>query len=228
MEKHHYTVFLPPDKSWTIRMGVLDLLNKKPDTLRLLEKAPNLPTDLTALVRASKDWVEPRRPIHVGESGTLYRFLLFASWKLGTERTFVVERSLRHRKITLDPAIVTWSIKDLLKLDNETSQWASAAVLWDKDPEPVADPPPKLTLTYEAVRHWRARREKGECWDIRLDATIQKQMEALLKGLEERRMSLTPHHSEDYCFARAFNLVSPGEGIMLWPSLQSHESNRIM
>jgi D-serine dehydratase len=66
--------FIPLDKSWIIRMGVLDLINKYPDALDFLEGQKNLSDDLVVLKRICRDWAD-KENIDVGESGTLYRFL---------------------------------------------------------------------------------------------------------------------------------------------------------
>ncbi|MBW2965828.1 hypothetical protein KY342_01850, partial [Candidatus Woesearchaeota archaeon] len=81
----HYLVekgFIPLDKSWIIRMGILDLLDKNEYTIKFLkERFDESSDDLKALYNSSIDWRECKL-IRIGESGTLYRFLRFASWKL--------------------------------------------------------------------------------------------------------------------------------------------------
>ena len=46
----------------------------------------------------------------------------------------------------------------------------------------------------------------------------------MLGGSEVR---FIPEQPDDYCFARAFNLVTPEEGEHRWPMLRGHESDRI-
>src|SRR3989344_406940 len=122
------TKFIPLDKSWIIRMGVLDVLNDRPESISFLKSQKELSEDLKALYQAALEW-PLKNKIHVGESGTLFRFLQFASWKYKLDKTFVKEGTLLNRKICDNPNIVNFSLKELLKLDNNTSQWASAAVL---------------------------------------------------------------------------------------------------
>ncbi len=50
--------------------------------------------------RASLQWIS-NEPIEVGESGTLYRFLKFASWKWSQKREFILNGTLKERKPTL-------------------------------------------------------------------------------------------------------------------------------
>ena len=217
---------IPLDKSWIIRMGVLDLVNNYTDIDDFLaDHEDELGTDLIALKRSLGDW-RAGRPIRVGESGTLYRFLRFSSWALGRDDRFVCEGTLKDRAITNEPSVVTWPLKDLLTLDNGTSQWASAAVLTGNDEE-VADPPPKLALTYEAKAHWMQRRTEGRRWEPRYDRTIQRQYETFCGFLRGHTPDFQPGHSEDYCFARAFNYITPEEGERRWPSLRGHETDRI-
>jgi hypothetical protein len=45
--------------------------------------------------------------------------------------------------------------------------------------------------------------------------------------LDEGIVDFTPRHQDDYCFARAFNLIDKTEGERRWPELRSHESDRL-
>lgn len=219
--------FIPLDKSWTIRMGVLDLLNGYDDTIRFLKAQNELNQDSHALLNASQDWRSGKIEVHVGESGTLYRFLQFASWKLELGKRFVLEGTLRARGITRDHNIVKLGINDLLKLDNGTSQWASAAVLLGEKGTPVRMPP-KLQLSYEAVKHWNERRKAGKIWKTRVDENIRGQARAFLDIKETGKTIWRPMDSEDYCFGRAFDMIDAKKGEVLWPQLHGHESDRIM
>lgn len=217
--------YIPLDKSWIIRMGVLDLVNGYDDTINFLyERYEELGDDLKALYHASLQW--KKGVVDVGESGTLYRFLKFASWKLGKDVEFILRGSLKHRKICDDPSIINWSLRDLLTLDNGTSQWASASVLMG-NPERISNPPFKLRLTFNAVEHWKNRRQKNKRWKEKHDRTILNQALAYSEWLKKGRMDFKPEQAEDYCFSRAFGLITPEEGKKLWPSLEGHESDRI-
>ena len=59
--------YIPLDKSWIIRMGILDLINSYPDTLNFLKKQEKLSDDLQALLQALIDW-NSKKEINVGES----------------------------------------------------------------------------------------------------------------------------------------------------------------
>jgi hypothetical protein len=114
--------FIPLDKSWIMRMGVLDLLHGHgEDTTKFLDSQQDLGDDLRVLRTAICTW-NTNEPVDVGESGTLYRFLQFAAWKQRKEKIFIKRGSLRDRKICDDPNIVNYSLDDLLLLDNGTSQ----------------------------------------------------------------------------------------------------------
>lgn len=217
---------IPLDKSWITRMGILDLVNGYSDINVFLENQNNLGDDLTALKKVCYDW-KRSTTIDVGESGTLYRFLRFASWKLKLNKKFTIHKTLRDRNITDNPNIMDCSLRELLKLDNETSQWASASVLLGNK-ERTPNPPYKLVLTYEAVAHWEQRRAKGLSWEPRYDKTILNQALTFLKLLHNKDVSFVPKQAEDYCFARAFDFIGVEQGELLWPSLKGHESNRIV
>ncbi len=217
--------YIPLDKSWMIRVGVLDIINGYNDITEFLAKQKNLSNDLWALYHTAKDWGS-NKPIDVGESATLYRFLKFALWKLKKNKQFIVRGSLKDRKICDNPEIINWNLEKLLTLDNKTSQWASASVLLGNE-EGVRNPPYKLQLTYEAIAHWKERRSQGLCWIPRQDKTIFGQAIAYIELLKKGKTNFVPKHSEDYCFARAFNLITKEEGKRKWPSLYGHESKRI-
>lgn len=218
--------YIPLDKSWMIRMGVLDLLNGYKDSIEYLKQHyDELSEDLKSLYQASVQW-RSGEPLDVGESGTLYRFLRFASWKSGQKRNFVLSRSLRQRRICDDPKIINWSLEQLLTLDNGTSQWASASILMG-NPERISNPPYKLQVTYDAVEHWNNARQNKKRWEPRYDETMMAQASAYIKWVREGKMDFIPQQAEDYCFARAFDIITAEEGEKRWPSLRSHESNRI-
>lgn len=217
--------FVPLDKSWIIRMGVLDLIHDYNDIVLFLNTQDTLSDDLLALKRACGLW-DTDNPIEVGESGTLYRFLQFASWKLNLNKRFVTEGTLRERKIGQDCSLVNLTQRELLELPGEpTSQWASASVLLG-DEERLTGAPYKLRVTYEAVDHWRSQRDGGNTWKSREDPTILVQAETFVKLFRGERSDFVPLQAEDYCFARAFGYVSREEGARNWPTLSGHESNR--
>src|ERR1035437_565832 len=217
--------YIPLDKSWIIRMGILDIVHGKDDIINFLSTQKNLSDDLLALKRAAETW-SGNSPIDVGESGTLYRLLKFASWKRRLNKQFIISGTLKNRTITDNPNIVDLPISELLKLDNHTSQWATASILLG-NPEKIAVQPYKLKLSYEAVEHWKQAREKGKSWLPRYDATIILQAETFLDLLKNKKPIFLPEQSEDYCFAYAFGYITAEEGEARWPSLRGHESDRI-
>jgi len=219
--------YIPLDKSWIIRMGVLDLINEYSDCIEYLKQhSEDLGTDLRSLYHASIQW-NSGASIDVGESGTLYRFLKFASWKLENNKKFLLQGTLNTRTICDNSKIINLPLEQLLTLDNSTSQWASASVIMG-NLEPVDNPPYKLQVTYDAVKHWKEVRKKGNVWIPKYDKTILAQSFAYLQWLKTGKMNFIPKHSEDYCFARAFNIMTEEEGKNLWPSLRGHESDRIV
>ena len=213
---------IPLDKSWTIRHGVLDLLaGQGQRSSAVLDRVSPLPDDLVALRRILIAW--PRRaPLEVGESGTLYRFLRFASWARGDEVQFILSGTLSARAICADPEIVSWPLTRLLTLDGGTSQWASAALLMRGAETLPAGAPYKLKLTAEAL----VARAADGAWSPREDETLRRQY-AALPGLLAGERSFTPLHSEDYALARAFDIISAAEGERRWPQLRGHETDRL-
>ena len=104
--------YIPLDKSWMIRIGFLDLINRYDDSIKYLKKQYNeLSDDLKSLYNASIAW-RGNKEINVGESGTLYRFLKFASWKLNLNKKFILKGTLKTRKICDDPKIINYPLKE--------------------------------------------------------------------------------------------------------------------
>ncbi len=218
--------YIPLDKSWMIRMGVLDLINEDKESINYLKQhQKELSEDLNSLYQALIQW-DSKNPINVGESGTLYRFLKFISWKLGLNKKFILQGTLKNRKICDNPKIIGWPLKQLLDLDNRTSQWASASVLIGNQ-EKIQNPPYKLQVTYDAIKHWKTAKEKKEAWKPQFDKTILAQASAYLQWLKGGKMDFVPYQAEDYCFARTFGIITAKEGEIRWPSLKGHESDRI-
>jgi hypothetical protein len=210
-------------------MGVLDILHDKKDINNFLSQRTDLGDDLLALKRASEVW-NTDEPVDVGESGTLYRILQFASWKSGLNKKFITHGTLTERiqrgAITQDPSIVNLSLEELGKLDNGTTQWVTAALLAGSN-ERLDNLEYHIAMTYEAVDHWREQTQQGKNWEPRYDKTIQTQAETFLQILKGEKPEFTAQQAEDYCFARAFGYITKDEGEKKWPKLHGHETDRL-
>jgi hypothetical protein len=219
--------FIPWDKSLLMRFGLLDLMHGREQIGNFLGEQEVIGDDLTAVEMTSEAWAE-EGPVFALESGTWYRFLRFQQWQEGREREIVTTGTLQQRRVCNDPGIISWPQASLLRLDQGTSQWASAAALTG-DPERIARPPFKLALTYEAIDHWRERVQSQQDWLPRRDDTIARQAlayQALLGS--ETRPVFEPLQAEDYCFAVTFDYLTPEEGRQHWPGLRGHEGNRTL
>lgn len=201
-------------------MAMLDLFRLKKSVSPKLY-GHKISADLIALNIGVNDWLNDKHSIFVGESGTLYRFFQFAIWKYNLDKSLCCRGTLLNREITKDKNIVNLSQEELLKLDNGTSQWASAAALFG-DIHRVDDPPNKLALTYDVLDGWT------ENWKPVMDETIYNQAIYFYNVMGGIEMYWKPSQSEDFCFAYAFNKITKEEGLKRWPALQSHESNRIV
>lgn len=218
---------IPLDKAWMIRMGILDLINGHKDILEVLNKEEDLGEDLQALKRISKVW-DSDEPFDVGESGTIYKYLRFYLWKNKIEREIVKRGTLVNRKIADDPEIVNLPIADLLKLDGGTSQWASASVLYGNTEKFEGDLF-YLNKTYDAVKHWKEKRDIGKVWEAKKDPTLNSQVKMFLELLETGKTEIPNESITDcdlYCFFRTFNLMTKEEGEKRWPHIANHETNR--
>lgn len=203
--------FIPIDKSRAIKCGLKDLERGVSSTVDQI-RDHELGDDLRALVRVTDEWFMQSNTFHVGESGTLLRGLWWLCQTRGIDAEFVREGTLRNRNITLDPSIIDLDIPDLLKLDGGTSQYASMAILFGRDPG-RHHLPDKTWDTLDLVD------EDFSC-PILADANIVRHATACLTG------EFTPVHSEDACLAIAMGLMTPAEAKERWPQIVNHESNR--
>lgn len=232
--------YIPYDKSWIIRMGILDLKNGSDNCIKFLKRNyDDLGEDLKDLYWASLAWIAGEKRMPEIESGTLYRFLRMRDWSEGLDKEFILKGTLKERMekgmICDNPDIINWSPLELLTLDGGTSQWASASYLLgltEKLDDSIIKTKeidvkhPKLLVNYDAVEHWN---EKNGLWEVRYDETILTQATAYLDWLRTGEMIFNPKQSEDYCFARGFGIIKHGEIELYrqkWPSLEGHESNR--
>lgn len=215
---------IPLDKSWVIRMCVQELLyGDRLRALRQLDSQVDLADDLVALREILRQW-HTAPLIDVGESGTLLRIFTFINWEQQLGKKITMHGTLPHRPINNDSSVVGWTQRQLLTLGNNTSQWATAAVLCGNK-ERLADPPFKLAVTYDAWQAWHASPEPEL---LHYDETIRAQADAFRLLQRTGKLQFTPRQAEDFPFAYVFDVMSPEQGQDRWPSLVGHESNRIV
>lgn len=225
---------MPYDKSVVIRYLMLDLSlsNRNGTDLFLKETAgTSLSPDIQAAINATLSW-HNSKVIHVGESGTLLRFLKYYDWYTRSNKEFVLSGTLQHRTISNDrEKILKMPLKKLLTLDNQTSQWASAAYLFrPTKPNLPSNAPFKLLVTKRAYDDYTNEIFKYNRWVAPVDSTIYYQAMAALNASVSNTTVVCCYarHSEDYCFARVFNRATVEEGRTRFPSLVNHESNRLV
>lgn len=221
--------YIPLDKSWIIRMGVLDILSGNKDRVKnFLDKQKDLGGDLLALNRVVETW-DTDESVDVGESATLFRILQFASWKFNLNKKFITRGTLTERvkNMTEGPEIVKMNLNELLNLPKKTSQWATAAVLCG-DMERIPNPSYHLEMAFDAVDYWNIQKKQGKPWEARPDETIQGQAEVFLEMMKDKKAPFVPRQVEDYCFAYTFGCMTREEGKAKWPSIPGHESNRLV
>lgn len=213
--------FIPIDKSHCIRMTLIDLFKYGKNSTHKFNKGI-ICDDLMSLNVTVRNWTSTptNNVVYVGESGTLYRLTQFYAWKNSLPKYFIKAGTLHYRNINSNPSIINLPQSELLKLDNGTSQWASAAVLAG-DAERLPNPPNKLRLTYNCIDNHH------DSWQPVLDETIHRQARYFVSLIEKTNSEFVPNHSEDFCFAYAFGKITGDEGLKRWPALLSHESNRI-
>ena len=229
--------YIPLDKSYIIRMVVLDMThNKAADSIAFIKKhgLDVCGEDIYSAYETACAW-NTGGPIPVGKAGTLLRLSRFASWYHKTPKVFIMDPELENRHPCNDPSIVDWPIERLKNVPGDpTGQWVSAALLI-RGPEPVRNPDPKQRLTNESREHWYSRRVKGSkglMWEPRYDPTILRQAVAFLELLYTGQTEWTGTHSEDFGPAKAFERISGKQYITVeqetvWkPKLEKQESDR--
>lgn len=236
-----YLSNLPDDKSWDIKLGLLDLSIGSYATLLRLEdqvrRGVLLSDDQVALGRASQDYFDGK-PIRVGESGTLFRSMRALCWTNGQmDREFIIEGTLSTREVCNDPEIITWDNEALLTLDNGTSQWASALFLLRPYTQTnridfmSPETPYKLRVAGDAKLHWlMALLEHRPC-QSRKDSTLIKQAASYVDWVANganAAFNFYPEQAEDAPLAIAFEIITPTEAGERWPALAEHESNRLV
>ncbi|MBS3142951.1 hypothetical protein J4464_06200 [Candidatus Woesearchaeota archaeon] len=219
--------YIPWDKSDAIRKAVLDIAMGNPPNPFF--QTPNLGDDLQATYRCALAWPN-NEPLHVGESATLLRNLRYLTYLEERPREFVLSGSLRTRKVSDNPAMIHESLDDLMLRDGGTQQWAAAALLLEY-PKRIHEHIPdeiKVYASKEAFEHWILQIARGALWTPKKDATIAAQARAFYVARHGDAVRFTPTHSEDYCFARAFDLITAEEGQSRWGNkLANHETDRI-
>lgn len=215
---------IPISKYWSTRLCLLDIINNTRCFIPLIENRKDVGDDLRVAIEISKEW-QTKNEHNVGEAGALFRLLQFASWKLKLNKKFIKEKTLKDRKICDNPKIINWPLTKLLKLDNNTPQWASASILMGSIEEIPDDF--FLNLSKEALTHYNKIRDEGSFCELRYDETILLQAESFIDLLRNGHTDFIPKQQDDYCFARAFNLITEKEGEKRWPELKGHESNRL-
>ncbi len=121
----------------------------------------------------------------------------------------------RLKKMPIPDNLTKLSLKELLDLG--TSQYASAALLMGR--QPIKNLHPKCKLTIKARKVYFKNNGK---WVPKYDEVIIGQLKNFLYGTKIKNPI-----AEDYCYLRAFNLMTFEEGKRRWPELVKHESNRL-
>jgi hypothetical protein len=223
--------FIPLDKSWLIRMGILDLTRGfgSRDLLNFLNSCENLGNDLEALKRIALVW-DTNEPFDVGESGTIYRFIKFYLLKNNIDREIKISETLIHRvkKMNINYDMINWPLAKLGTLEGGTTQWQTMAILLGNK-EKLSEIPFYLQKTYDAIQHWEEKRKNGQMWIAQKDPTLLVQSTLYLNFLKNGKIDLIPTKLGDcdlYCFLRAFDAVGKKWAEKNWPQLSEHESSR--
>jgi hypothetical protein len=190
-----------------------------------------LPDDVKVAIRLYDDIVAGRNVVSVGESGTLYRSIVYWSMVKNWRMEIFTTGTLAPREITIPENLLELTPQQLSKLDNQTSQWLSAAMISGypftmRDLEEVYSP--FLLLTWEAKRKY----EKVLYEDpsnfhsvLGYDNTLFRQFVAYRKWLQTSKLDFLVSSSEDVCFAVAMG-YDIEELLPRFPQIVTHESNR--
>lgn len=209
---------LPISKSWAIRMIFLDMLyggSSNYSVIRSLEKERDiLANDIKCALDCAKTYINSETIYDVRDSGTVCRFLIYLLD--GQKYRLKKGIQLAKRKILSPRNISQMSIEKLLSLGS--TQYASAALL--KGVKPIKSLPQKCQLSLEARKTYFQNKGK---WIPKKDEAITRQIKHFQKGGK-----FVPQLAEDYCYARAFDLITKEQGQKKWPELENHECNRLI
>lgn len=209
---------LPQSKSWAIRMIFMDMLYGAKTGYKIIryfekEDKKSLADDIRAALDCAKNYLNGEHIFNVRNSGTVCRFLIYLLD--GQKYKIIKGRQLAKRKMNAPKNISKLPLAKLLKLG--TSQFASAAIL--AGVKPTGKLPPKCRLTVEAKKSYF--NNEGE-WIPKYDGVILGQLRHFLFAEK-----ITNPIAEDYCYLRAFNLITREEGKRRWPELANHECDRL-
>jgi len=209
---------LPLSKSWVIRMLFLDMIYGEKSGYQAIgyiqaQDKKYLSDDILAALDCAQNYIKGNHVYDVRNAGTVCRFLVYIMQ--GKKYELRLGEQLQRRIKKWPDNLNKLSVAELLKLG--TSQYASAALLLGA--EPTEKLHPKCLLAVEARK---AYFENGGKWLSRYDEVIVGQLENFLYKKE-----IKSPIAEDYCYLRAFNLITHDEGQKQWPELANHESNRL-
>lgn len=212
---------IPWDKSWIIRMAFISLVNGDVDhVLAWLDaNVAELGDDLLALRRTLRQYLAGEH-LDVGESGTLLRFWRVFLWQRGDTRQIITRRTLIKRPIYNKPDVLKMSARQMLRLDDGTSQFASIALICGIINVPRGSLPHHLNMTVEALEAWTPT------WEPRKDQTILEQAEDYVRYRRTGVSKYRPRQAEGFCYAVAAGTMTARRGKKRWSSLKGHESNR--
>lgn len=210
--------YLPLSKSWAIRMIILDMLYGAKTNYKIIrhfkkQNQKNLSYDIQSAVRCAKNYISGKSTYYVGDSGTLCRFLIYILD--GQKYKIIKRKQLAGRKTSALKNISKLPLSKLLKLG--TTQFANAALLTGI--KPIKNLTPHCKLSVEARKTYF--KNKGK-WIPKIDKIFIRQLNHFLRGGKFKARI-----AEDYCYARAFNLITAKEGKKRWPELANHECNRL-
>lgn len=223
--------YVPVSKSVAIRAIMLDLATDRrdvPSVTDVIGNIADLPDDVIAAVKLSEDLKAGRNVVSVGESGTLYRFLIYWARKNKRLIEFTTSGTLRNREITIPDNLLDLSYDELLALDNGTSQWASAAMICGKQYElTLIGKSPFLAITLNTMLAYKRAMpyERGPYSILTPDMTFVRQFDHYERVMNNPGLKFVPVSSEDFCYAVAMG-ADVEELLERFPSVIHHESNR--
>jgi hypothetical protein len=171
-------------------------------------------------------------PLDVGESGTAYRIWQLPDWRHGWGRVFIKRGTLVRRAQEMPSkaeVLACRGQRELTRLADRTSQWATAAVL-DGDAERLTeDVDPKLQLTYDIWDDWHHRQITGEPWTAEKDTVLDRQVNHFLHlYLFGEDIGYEVTEAEEFPYGFYFGNVGLEEAQDRFASLPHHESNRLV
>lgn len=220
---------LLPIDSWEVMcLLLLDVVNNVKRAPEQLFKLSTKPDRVVATLTALSGW-RKGNDVLVRNDMQLFQMLKFVAWRLGIEKKFVREGTLRNIVSLEDPSFADLGIMDLLEVDH-SGVFASAATICgdriSRSDMPLLMPP-YLERTAHAVYLWHQAEKYRQPWGIPIDLSAVRQLKAMVSLIRGEGVVFEPECPRDFFFGKIFGRVTLDDALERWPDFALSFKERI-